>query len=92
VTKAFNGAASPPINTKSELLARLRARGTPKQELHLTPTGTFGNQMKEQMSRENEARIKSLMHSLKTNAKKIDRDAIAAGLRSPANRKYDHGR
>jgi hypothetical protein len=92
VTKAFNGAASPPISTKAELLARLRARGTPSQQMHLTPTGTFGSQMKVQMSQENETRIKTLMQSLKSNSKKIDRDAIAAGLRSPANRKYDHGR
>jgi hypothetical protein len=85
VTKAFNNAASPPVATKAELLARLRARGTPSQQMHLTPTGTFGNQMKEQLSRENETRIKNLMQSLKGSAQKLDRAAISTGLRGKAS-------
>jgi hypothetical protein len=62
--KAFNDRAAPsdnisarPIATKAELIARLRARLTPKVERALEPHGHSRNVVKSTHAAENEKRI-----------------------------------
>lgn len=58
--KAFNDRAAPearPIATKAELIARLRARQTPKVERALEPSGYSRNVVKSAHATENEKRI-----------------------------------
>ena len=58
--KAFNDRAAPqarPIATKAELIARLRARQTPKVERALEPLGHSRNIVKSAHAAENEKSI-----------------------------------
>ncbi len=58
--KAFNDRAAPqarPISTKAELLARLRARQTPKVERALEPLGHSRNVVKLALAAQNETQI-----------------------------------
>jgi len=58
--KAFNDRAAPqarPIATKAELIARLRARQTPKVEQALEPHGHLRNVVKSLYAAQNETRI-----------------------------------
>ena len=69
--KAFNDRAAPsdnmsarPIVTKAELIARLRARQTPKVERALEPSGYSRNVVKSAHAAENEKRILNIRERL----------------------------
>jgi hypothetical protein len=90
--KAFNDRAAPsdrmsarPISTKAELIARLRARQTPKVERALEPLGHSRNVVKSAHAAENEKRIAIIRERLLDARAKL-RSGFAR------SKDMDHGR
>jgi len=81
--KAFNDRAAPQVrsvSTKAELIARLRARQTPKVERVLEPDGHSRNVVKSAHAAENEKHISRISERL---------DHARAKLRSGFSRSKD---
>lgn len=89
--KEFGSAASGVV-TKAELEQRIAARPKPRAELHLTPNGWEAVDVRRQIDREGERRIRHIDERLKMAREKLEKGHGLALQRGRAKQDFDRGR
>lgn len=90
-SKEFGSAASGAV-TKAELEQRIAARPKPRAELHLTPNGWEAVDVRRQIDREGERRIRHLDERLKEARENLEKGHSLALQRGRAKQDFDRGR
>jgi len=86
------GPASARIATRAELDHRKATRPKPQAGLHLSPPGIEAQDLKRELAKRQEARIKLLETKLKGASKTLNHDASKAMLKHRAKSSFDRNR
>ncbi|AHB50024.1 hypothetical protein W911_06105 [Hyphomicrobium nitrativorans NL23] len=91
MSKEFGRAASGVV-TKAELDQRIAARRKPRAELHLTPNGWEATEVKRQIDKDSERRIRHIDERLKAARENFQTGHARALQRGRAKQDFDRGR